>query len=41
MIQLEQTLLDKYAKVMVRYALNNAQGIREGDTVLLVGQECT
>lgn len=26
---------------MVRYALNNGQGINPGDTVFLVGQECT
>lgn len=26
---------------MVHYALNNGQGIRKGDTVFLVGQECT
>ncbi len=41
MIQLEDTLLSKYAKVMVHYALNNGHGIRKGDTVFLVGQECT
>ena len=26
---------------MVHYALNNGEGIRKGDTVFLVGQECT
>ncbi len=41
MIQLEENLLNKYAKVMVHYALNNGIGIRKGDTVFLVGQECT
>lgn len=38
-MQLHDTLLQKYAKVMVHYALNNGQGIRKGDTVFLVGQE--
>lgn len=41
MIKLEESLLKKYAQVMVRYALNNGAGIRSGDTVFLVGQECT
>jgi aminopeptidase len=41
MIQLEEGLLNNYAKVMVHYALHNGQGIRKGDTVFLVGQECT
>lgn len=41
MTKLEDSLLKKYAQVMVRYALNNGQGIRKGDTVFLVGQECT
>ncbi len=41
MIQLEESLLSKYAKVMVHYALNNGQGIQKGDTVFLVGQECS
>ncbi|MGN6211897.1 aminopeptidase [Parafilimonas sp.] len=35
------TLLKKYAQVMVLYALNNGQGIKKGDTVFLVGQECS
>lgn len=39
-MQVEQTLLKKYAQVMVRYALNNGRGIQKGDTVFLVGQEC-
>ena len=39
MIQLDDNLLKKYAQVMVRYALNNGQGINKGDTVFLVGQE--
>lgn len=39
-MQLNDTLLHKYAQVMVRYALNNGQGINKGDTVFLVGQEC-
>lgn len=39
-MMLDETLLKKYAQVMVRYALNNGQGINPGDTVFLVGQEC-
>ena len=38
---LDATLLKKYAQVMVHYALNNGNGIAKGDTVFLVGQECT
>lgn len=41
MFKLDEGLFKKYAQVMVRYALNNGQGINNGDTVLLVGQECT
>lgn len=41
MMKLDEVLLKKYAQVMVHYALNNGQGIKKGDTVLLVGQECT
>jgi aminopeptidase len=41
MIKLEEGLLKKYAQVMVQYALNNGEGIRPGDTVLLTGQECS
>lgn len=41
MIKLEEPLLKKYAQVMVHYALNNGKGIGKGDTVFLVGQECT
>ena len=40
-MQVDKTLLKKYAQVMVRYALNNGNGINKGDTVFLVGQECT
>jgi aminopeptidase len=40
-MQLDETLLKKYAQVMVHYALNNGNGIQKGDTVFLVGQECT
>jgi aminopeptidase len=40
MIQLDEGLLKKYAQVMVKYALNNGNGIKKGDTVFLVGQEC-
>ena len=41
MIKLDDSLLKKYAQVMVHYALNNGQGIQKGDTVFLVGQEYT
>lgn len=41
MYKLESKLLKNYARVMVRYALNNGNGINKGDTVFLVGQECT
>jgi aminopeptidase len=41
MIQLDEVLLKRYAQVMVRYALNNGNGINAGDTVFLVGQECS
>jgi aminopeptidase len=41
MTKLDETLLNKYASVMVHYALNNGEGINTGDTVFLVGQECT
>ncbi|GAA4341880.1 aminopeptidase [Flaviaesturariibacter amylovorans] len=40
-MQLPQELLDKYAQVMVRYALNHGKGMAPGDTVFLVGQEIT
>jgi aminopeptidase len=40
MLALDKTLLKKYAEVMVHYALNNGHGIKKGDTVFLVGQEC-
>ncbi len=40
-MKLDETLLKKYAQVMVHYALNNGNGINRGDTVFLVGQECT
>ncbi|MBO9682713.1 MAG: aminopeptidase [Flavisolibacter sp.] len=38
-MKLNETLLKKYAQVMVHYALNNGKGINKGDTVFLVGQE--
>lgn len=41
MIKLNDHLLKNYAQVMVHYALNNGKGINKGDTVFLVGQECT
>src|SRR5215207_8056998 len=41
MMKLDESLLKKYAQVMVQYALNNGLGINKGDTVFLVGQECT
>lgn len=40
MMKLDESLLKKYAQVMVHYALNNGKGINKGDTVFLVGQEC-
>ena len=40
MYKLNDDLLKKYAQVMVRYALNNGNGINKGDTVYLVAQEC-
>lgn len=40
-MKLDETLIKKYAEVMVRYALNHGKGINPGDTVFLVGQECT
>src|SRR6478609_9146827 len=38
---IDKNLLKKYAQVMVHYALNDGKGINKGDTVFLVGQECT
>ncbi len=38
-MKLDETLLKKYAQVMVQYALNNGKGMNKGDTVFLVGQE--
>ncbi|CAN5677044.1 hypothetical protein BH10BAC2_BH10BAC2_02750 [soil metagenome] len=35
----DDSLLKKYAEVMVLYAINNGKGINKGDTVFLVGQE--
>ncbi|MBB1285351.1 aminopeptidase [Flavisolibacter sp. BT320] len=40
-MKLDETLLKRYANVMVHYALNDGKGINAGDTVFLVGQECT
>lgn len=40
-MNIEESILKKYAQVMVGYALNNGHGINEGDTVFLVGQECS
>ena len=40
-MKLDESLFKKYAQVMVQYALNNGHGINKGDTVFLVGQECT
>src|SRR5687767_14514857 len=39
MVKLDDSLLKKYAQVMVHYGLNNGEGINKGDTVFLVGQE--
>jgi len=41
MYKLDQELLEKYAKVMVRYALNGGKGINKGETVFLNVQECS
>ncbi len=41
MFSLDKNLLLKYAQVMVHYGLNNGKGINKGETVFLVGQECT
>src|SRR6059058_3483099 len=41
MYKLNEHLLEKYAQVMVHYALNNGNGINKGDTVYLVAQECS
>jgi aminopeptidase len=41
MLEPDDELLKNYARVMVHYALNNGNGMQKGDTVLLVGQECT
>jgi len=41
MSMLDDNLLKKYAQVMVHYALNNGNGINKGETVFLVGQECS
>ncbi|RPD47295.1 aminopeptidase [Paracnuella aquatica] len=40
-MQPDKGILEKYAQVMVHYAVNNGNGIQKGDTVFLVGQECT
>jgi aminopeptidase len=40
-MKLDGILLKRYAQVMVLYALNDGKGINKGDTVFLVGQECT
>jgi len=40
MTKLDDGLLEKYARVMVHYGLNNGKGINKGDTVFLVAQEC-
>lgn len=37
----DDVLLKKYAQVMVHYGLNNGNGINKGETVFLVGQECS
>ena len=40
-MKVDEGLLQKYAQVMIQYGLNHGQGIKKGDTVFLVGQECT
>jgi aminopeptidase len=39
--KLDESLLKKYAQVMVHYGLGNGKGINTGETVFLVGQECS
>lgn len=34
-------IIENYAKVMVNYALNSGKGIGKGETVWLMGQECS
>ena len=41
MVKLDETIIKKYAQVMVQYALNNGKGINKRDTVFLVAQECS
>jgi len=41
MMKLNESVLKKYAQVMVHYGLNNGKGINKGETVFLVGQECS
>lgn len=36
----DESLLKKYAQVMVHYGLNGGNGMNKGETVFLVGQEC-
>lgn len=33
-------VLEKYASVLVNFALNSGKGIKKGDTVYLIGEEC-
>jgi aminopeptidase len=40
-MKLDDSLLKKYAQVMVLYAVNHGKGINNGDTVFLVGPECS
>lgn len=37
----DKKLIENYARLMVHYALNDGNGIHPGETVFLVGQECS
>ncbi len=36
---LSKSVLEKYAKLMINFAVNNTKGIRKGDTILIEGPE--
>ena len=38
--QPSQEILDKYADVLIKYALNSCKGIQKGETVLIQVPEC-
>lgn len=41
MYKVQDKILDNYAKVMVHFALNGGEGIKRGETVWLVANECS